>query len=525
MLIDSHVHLDSKDFTDDIIDVIKNAESNGVYSMINAAVDMRSSIDGIRLSEKNAGVWAAVGIHPHDAKTFDNNTIRTLRKLASHPKVVAIGEIGLDFYRDYSPHDIQRVVFRAQLNLAKELDMPVILHIRAAHEEAMTILEDEWQPGLKGILHSFSGDINEAKWGIEHGFYIGINGAITFKNFKNAELIRSIPLEKMVVETDCPYITPEPHRGKRNEPAYVKYTALKLSEILDKPLKKVEETTTRNVCRVFGLPDPPKPSLSLFPQRGLSQNYLTDDNIARKIIDKLNPAKSVVIEIGPGKGILTKHLAKSARKTYAVELDYDLAKELAGFGWENTVVVHQDFLKFDIGGVFLYEGDKPQVVGNIPYRITSPIVFKLVESRESISKAVLMMQREVGQRLVAQPGSKKYGIPSILVQLYFDLEIEFHVSSNAFFPKPKVASVVVSMVPLDKPRFQVKDYEFFKNLIRGAFNQRRKLLYNALSESPFMDIDKDILKVAFDKVGLSREVRPGKVSLEKYVELAIALSI
>ncbi len=255
-LTDTHTHLDFPQFDDDREQVIERATAVGVQAVVDIGTDLASSRAAVALAEAYPQIYAAVGVHPHDARTVTGKLLGELRALALHPKVVAIGEIGLDFYRDLSPRDKQHQVFQQQLALASEAGKPVVIHDRDAHSEVMAALR-RWaasshQPA--GVLHCFSGDLAIAQEAIELGFYISIAGPVTFKNARGLrELVRQLPLEKLLVETDCPYLTPHPHRGKRNEPAYVKLVAQEVAQIKGVSLEEVARITSDNAQVLFAL--------------------------------------------------------------------------------------------------------------------------------------------------------------------------------------------------------------------------------------------------------------------------------
>jgi len=240
--------------------VVERAQAAGVKAIVNAGADVESSRRAVALAEQYPGVYAAVGVHPHDAKTLDGDALAALRELARQPKVVAVGEIGLDFYRNLSPQDVQQWAFQAQLAWAAKLGKPVIVHDREAHAEVLNALTS-WAAGLGssltgrvGVLHSFSGDLLMAKRVIDLGFYISISGPVTYQNARRlAEIVRALPLDRLLIETDCPYLTPHPHRGKRNEPAYVRLVAEKVAEIKGLGLDEVAAMTTANARRLFEL--------------------------------------------------------------------------------------------------------------------------------------------------------------------------------------------------------------------------------------------------------------------------------
>jgi TatD DNase family protein len=258
-LVDSHAHLDSRKFDSDRQQVVERAGAKSVQIIINPGADLPSSRQAVALAaQKWVGVeiYAAVGVHPHDAKTLSAETLAELRTLAQgEPRVVAIGEIGLDYYRDLSPRSEQRRAFESQLALAQQLQLPVIVHNRQAQDDLMAILRS-WlrgagtNPGV--VLHCFSGDVAMAEEALEMGFYLGIGGPVTYKNARKLpEVVRAAPLERLLLETDCPYLPPHPHRGQRNEPAYVALVAEKVAQLQGRPLEEVAAVTTANGQRLF----------------------------------------------------------------------------------------------------------------------------------------------------------------------------------------------------------------------------------------------------------------------------------
>jgi TatD DNase family protein len=232
-MIDSHCHLDFPDFDQDRDEVLARATEAGVTAIVNPGTDLESSRRALALAERYDNVYAAVGVHPHDASTLDRQVLAELRQLASHPKVVAIGEIGLDYYRDLSPRAQQRAAFEAQLTLAADLDRPVIIHQRESADDVMAALRDWATGGRPGcVLHAFSGDDAMADEAVSLGFFIGVGGPLTFKNARRLpEIVTGLPLSCLVVETDAPYLAPHPYRGKRNEPAYVALVVKRLAEL------------------------------------------------------------------------------------------------------------------------------------------------------------------------------------------------------------------------------------------------------------------------------------------------------
>lgn len=254
MLIDSHAHLDDKRFDKDRADIIKNLKKENVSIVINPGASFASSVRAVSLSEKYDLIYAAVGIHPHDVKDMDENTIEALENLAKREKVVAIGEIGLDYYYDNSPRDLQKKWFREQIKLAKKVKLPIIVHDRDAHADTLHIIKEELDDNLTGVLHCYSGGAQLAKEFIEMGFYISFAGPITFNNSKVSKLVaKEIPLDKILIETDSPYLTPHPHRGKRNEPLYVHYVAQMIAQIKEISFEEVARVTSQNTKTLFKL--------------------------------------------------------------------------------------------------------------------------------------------------------------------------------------------------------------------------------------------------------------------------------
>ncbi len=253
-LIDSHAHLDDERFDEDREQVIANAVDAGITSLINVGHDMESSERSIALADKYPFIYAAVGVHPHDAKDAPDGYIDRLKDLLKNQKVVAVGEIGLDYYYDLSPRDVQQKVFIEQLNLAKEAARPVIIHLRDAYGDFLDIMRRERLEPAAGVMHCFSGSWEVARECLEMGFYISFAGPVTFKNAaKLRETAQKIPLEKILVETDCPYLTPVPHRGKRNEPAYVRLVAEQIAAVKGLSTEEFCRHTVENAKKLFGI--------------------------------------------------------------------------------------------------------------------------------------------------------------------------------------------------------------------------------------------------------------------------------
>lgn len=254
MLVDSHAHLDDKRFDNDREDIIKNLKENNIEFIVNPGADLETSKKAVNLAKNNDNIYAAVGVHPHDVKDMDKNTIEELRKLAEEEKVVAIGEIGLDYYYDNSPRELQKKWFREQIKLAKELDLPIIIHDRDAHEDTYNILKEENDEKLRGIMHCYQSSLEMSSQFIDLGFFISLAGPITFKNAKTPkEVAKGVSLDNLLIETDSPYLTPHPYRGKRNEPKHVKYVAQTIADLKNISIEEVMEKTRNNTKKIFGI--------------------------------------------------------------------------------------------------------------------------------------------------------------------------------------------------------------------------------------------------------------------------------
>jgi TatD DNase family protein len=250
-LVDSHAHLDFSQFDADRDAVIERARGAGLVAILNVGADLPSSRAAVGLAETHDFIYAAVGVHPHDAATVTPAVLDELRALARHPKVVAVGEIGLDYYRDLSPRPVQRRAFADQLALAAELGLPVVVHSREAHGDVLAALRG-W--GGAGVLHSYSAGPERLEEVLELGFSIGISGPVTFRKADRLRAVAAaVPLERLLVETDCPYLTPVPYRGKRNEPAYVRYVVEAVARARGVPAEAVAQATAVNAHSLFGV--------------------------------------------------------------------------------------------------------------------------------------------------------------------------------------------------------------------------------------------------------------------------------
>ena len=255
-LTDTHCHLSLDQFSDELVLILTRANQAGVGHLLIPGIDLETSKGAVELAEDHDQIFAAVGIHPHNASSYSDAARDQLIELAHSPKVIAVGEIGLDFYRDHSPRDMQMAALIDQLSLARQLELPVILHNREAQEELLEVLL-EWAPTLsrpqKGVLHAFSGDRQGAEKALSSGFYIGVAGPLTYPSARELrKIIQDLPHDRLLLETDSPYLPPQPHRGQRNEPAYLPFIAEELGKLTQREFDKVVADTSENANRLFG---------------------------------------------------------------------------------------------------------------------------------------------------------------------------------------------------------------------------------------------------------------------------------
>jgi len=272
-LIDSHVHLNRREFDGQAAQVVARASQAGVTGFLNVGYDLDSSRESITLAEGDPGILATVGIHPHDAlmladehgklTTDGERALEELAEMAAHPRVVAIGEIGLDYYRDLSPRPAQHAALAAQLSLADRVGLPVIFHVRDAWSETLEHIDRCGVPLCGGVLHAFSGDEDAVIWARQRGFLLGIGGPVTYKNSRLPDLVATAGVDMILLETDAPWLPPVPYRGQRNEPSYLPHTLEKVAEILAMEPAAVDRKTTESFVGLFG--DPTAQSVRSFP--------------------------------------------------------------------------------------------------------------------------------------------------------------------------------------------------------------------------------------------------------------------
>lgn len=252
MLFDSHAHLNDEQFNDDRDEVIRRAQEKGVSRILNIGFNRETIETTLSLAEQYDFIYAAVGWHPHDAATMTDEDLKWIRSLTQHPKVVALGEMGLDYYRNHSPREVQKEVFRRQIRLAREVGLPIIIHNREADSDVLRVLREERAEEVGGVMHCFGGDWTMARECLEMNFLIGLGGPVTFKNARlPKEIAVRAPLDRLLIETDAPYLAPHPHRGKRNESGHVRLVAEAIAQLRGIPFEEVARQTASNACRLF----------------------------------------------------------------------------------------------------------------------------------------------------------------------------------------------------------------------------------------------------------------------------------
>ncbi len=257
MLIDTHTHLDDPRYDADREAMMQRAREAGVDTFVTIGCDLATSRAAVALADRHADVYATIGVHPHEVKRIEDDWYNELRRLAQHPKVVAYGEIGLDYHYNHSAPKQQRDRFREQVSVARELRLPIVIHTREAQDDTITILKEENATEVGGVFHCFSGDAWLAKDALDLGFYLSFSGVITFQNATMLrDIVKTVPLDRILIETDCPYLTPVPYRGKRNEPAYVRWVAEKIAGIHKISADTIAEITSKNAHHLFRIKPP-----------------------------------------------------------------------------------------------------------------------------------------------------------------------------------------------------------------------------------------------------------------------------
>lgn len=253
MYIDTHAHLDFPELRPHLDAVFSNARLAGVHEIITIGIDAVTNRNALQIARDNPGIYAAIGWHPHEAAKADASLEEQVKSLANDPKVVAIGEIGLDYYRDYAPRERQKKVFARMIAIASELDLPIVIHCRDAFGDVLDILRSEMQANTRGVFHCFSGSEEDLRQVLDLNFYVSYTGNVTYKKTPLISTVQATPAERLLLETDCPFLTPHPHRGKRNEPAYIPLIATKLAEIKGMTVEDLRDQARENTHRLFNL--------------------------------------------------------------------------------------------------------------------------------------------------------------------------------------------------------------------------------------------------------------------------------
>ena len=380
---------------------------------------------------------------------------------------------------------------------------------------------------------------------LDMGFYFGIGGVVTFGNGRKlAEVVKYLPLEKIVLETDSPYLSPVPNRGKRNSSLNLPYVAGKIAELKEITPEQVMQVTFANAEQVYGFQKKNSNRRKCMPtlgnptgtieilkkynfnfQKRFGQNFLIDSHILEKIVESAEITKEdCVLEIGPGIGTMTQYLAESAGQVIAVEIDKSLIPILEDTlsPYDNVTVINEDILKVDIQKLVEEQnaGKPIKVVANLPYYITTPIIMGLFESHVPLDSITIMVQKEVADRMQVGPGTKDYGALSLAVQYYAKPEIVAYVSPGCFIPKPNVGSAVIRLKRYDRPPVEVRDEAFLFRLIRAAFNQRRKTLANGIGNAGDIPCGREQAQEALEKLGFSPSVRGEALTLQEFALLS-----
>ncbi len=460
MIFDTHAHYDDKQFDQDREELLVSMKDNGIGTIVDVGSNMETSAWIVDAVNRYPMMYGAVGVHPSDTADLTESDMDTLKEYAGKDKILAIGEIGLDYYWDEPEREIQKKWFEAQIELAREVRLPIIIHSRDAAKDTYDIMKSLHAEDIGGVVHCFSYSKEMARQFLDMGFYIGIGGVVTFKNAKTLkEVAAYAPLDRIVLETDCPYLSPEPNRGKRNSSLNLNYVAEALSQI-----------------------------------KGIDKEELiavTEEN---------------------------------AREVMAVEIDKNLIPILSDTlsAYDNVSILNADILKVDIAKIVEEKnGGKPvKVVANLPYYITTPIIMGLFESHVPIDSITVMVQKEVADRMQSGPGTKDYGALSLAVQYYAEPYVVANVPPNCFMPRPKVGSAVIRLTKYKDAPIKVTNEKLLFQLIRASFNQRRKTLQNGIKNFGGLNFSKEQVAQALEEMGLPASVRGEALTLEQFATLA-----
>ena len=539
MIFDTHAHYDDKQFDQDREELLASMKDNGIGTIVDVGSNMETSTWIVEAVTRYPMMYGAVGVHPSDTAELKESDIDTLKKYAAMDRILAIGEIGLDYYWDEPERSIQKKWFEAQIELARDVKLPIIIHSRDAAKDTYDIMKALHAEEIGGVVHCFSYSKEMARQFLDMGFYIGIGGVVTFKNAKTLkEVAAYTPLDRIVLETDCPYLSPEPNRGKRNSSLNLNYVAEALSQIKGINKEELIAVTEENARQLYRMKEVlrvklgnPKNTIEVIQkydfdfQKKFGQNFLIDERVLEKIISAAEVNKDdFVLEIGPGIGTMTQYLAENAREVMAVEIDKNLIPILSDTlsAYDNVSILNADILKVDIAKIVEEKnGGKPvKVVANLPYYITTPIIMGLFESHVPIDSITVMVQKEVADRMQSGPGTKDYGALSLAVQYYAEPYVVANVPPNCFMPRPKVGSAVIRLTKYKDALIKVTNEKLLFQLIRASFNQRRKTLQNGIKNFGGLNFSKEQVAQALEEMELPASVRGEALTLEQFAQLS-----
>ncbi len=501
-MVDTHCHLSRCEGSPG--EIVGRASAAGVTRLLTVGLDEAGNRAQIDLCRSFEGVYAAVGRHPNEADGYDAAAAADLRELAGHEKVRAIGETGLDFYRDTAEPENQRRAFHSQIEIAIETGLPIVIHMRDrqgsddAAAETFAML-DEAGEGLTVILHCFSAP-QRVSQAAERGWYCSFAGNVTYPaNGDLREAAAVVPDELILVETDSPYLTPQSRRRHRNEPANV-----------------VETASPRgggpwHLCRGVR-PDRHRKLPSALRLVRLGQNFLADPNLLEAIVrDSGVAASDCVLEVGAGEGVLTERLAAVAERVHVIEIDRGLEPGLTGTAaLPNVNLIWADAVRFDLGSL---EPPPTAMVANLPYSVATPVIMRTIFELPSLNRWTVMVQREIADRLRAEPGSKAYGSPSVLAQLAGPVSMIRKVSRTVFRPPPRVDSAIISI-----EREGAGPDERVRALVRAAFSHRRKALPRSIDMAVPGLLEP--VREALDQLGIGTGVRAEELSPPQFAALS-----
>ena len=548
MLIDSHTHLDHSE--EDAESLVREARQAGVGLIVQSGINLASSQYSVKAAERYQEVFATVGFHPQESGKLDDEQMAGIEELTAHPRVVAVGETGFDFCHDYWPHQQQEDVFLRHLDLARRAGLPVVIHTRDADDATLAVLA-EHASDLTVILHCFSlpQSLDEV---VARGYYTSFAGNVTYKNaVPLQEAARAVPEHLLLMETDAPWLTPVPFRGKRNRPALVAHVYDFVAALRRVRVDELAEQVEANARRAFpgwpsragvehgdGVPTPDAGSrtrqtslarlaeFGITPKRDLGQNFLIDDNILGVILAQLEcDPNDVILEVGAGLGVLTDALAAVSRHVHAFEVDRSLEAALVATLGDALTVESRVSLHFqDVLRAPLEELDPSPTLcaSNLPYSIAGPFIVESLQRLPGVRRYCVMVQREVAERIAAAPGSKTYGILSVWVQLYARVVRSRPLSRSIFYPQPHVDSSLLVLDRLPGGRLPACDPVLLKAVIQAAFGQRRKTLANALAAG--LDLPRERALALVEAAGAPAAVRAERLTPGQFVKLAELIS-